>query len=83
MTDKVNRYKCLIDALYRFACGRWPPEGQPLEWRSWDETQQALKWIVQLERKHEQEEMEIRAERYHRRKAKTAPSVVKLVPPAS
>jgi hypothetical protein len=81
MTDKVTRYDCLIDTLYRFACGPWPPMGQDFKWRTRDEIEQALKWIVQLEDKHEQEEMDIRDERYRRRKAK-ASSVVKLVPPA-
>jgi hypothetical protein len=90
MTDKVNRYECLIDALYRFACGRWPPGGQAFEWRSEDEIQQALRWIDQLERRHQKEEWEEhqwaehqRAERQARRRKVKASSVVKLVPPAS
>ena len=82
MTDKVNRYECLIDTLYRFACGPWPPAGQAFAWRSPDEIRQALRWIDQLHRKHEQEEEQIEFDRHlmrdQRRRAK-ASSVAKLV----
>jgi hypothetical protein len=87
MTEKVDWYACLRDALFRFACGPWPPIGQEFKWRTRAEIEQALKWITWLEREQEREEEEIRAERYYRRKAKEerrkvkAPSVVKLIPP--
>jgi hypothetical protein len=77
-----NRYECLHDALYRFACGPWPPIGQQFKWRTRDEVKRALKWLDQLEREQEREEMEERGRRY-RRKAKRAADIVKLVPPQS
>jgi hypothetical protein len=83
MAEKFDRYECLLDALYRFACGQWPPAGHEFKWRSPEEVERALTWIAELELEHEDAEMEERAERYERRKARTAADVVKLVPPKS
>ena len=84
MAKEEVDYWCdnLRDALYRFACGPWPPTGQGFKWRTPSEVEQALKWIKQLEREQERDEMQERAERYRRREAKKkAVDVIKLVPP--
>jgi hypothetical protein len=55
---EFKTYDCLHDALYRFACGAWPPAGQQFEYRTRDEVARALKWLDQLDREHEREEWE-------------------------
>jgi hypothetical protein len=92
--ETTDWFANLRDALYRFACGPWPPPGQPFKWKTYVEVERALKMIDQLEgvqaRMERDAECEAelalyaeraaRLERRKRREKKSA-AIVTLPPP--